>query len=61
MPDLHEAPPHVPLEPHFRQLQRVESEVHALALRIETLYGKLDAAIEIRERLAALEARVAPK
>jgi hypothetical protein len=40
------------------QLKQLGTDTRALTLRLEELHGKLDAAIEIRERLAALEARL---
>ncbi len=41
------------------QLKQLATDTRTLTLRLEELHGKLDAAIEIRERLAALEARLA--
>jgi hypothetical protein len=61
MSDLHKATPDARVDPLAAQLKHLVAEVHTIALRIEMLHGKLDAAIEIRERLAALEARMASK
>jgi hypothetical protein len=39
------------LEAVAHRLEQLSQEVRAVAIRLETLHGKLDATIEIRERL----------
>ena len=58
MPNAPCATPGPASDPITVQIQSLAAEIRALALRMETLHGKLDAALDIHELLGALEARL---